>query len=659
MTYANPAMTGRRCATALMNGSMRLGLAMLPIVACLSVALFAGCSAPLPPPITAQDDGDDTDNETPVMLFEADADPEVAALPFANDEILAKVLPGARDDDLLDAYSAANATPIESLEAIQLVALRVDPDQFDQAATALATHPVIESVHKSYFYDAQMLPDDSEFNQQDHFDAINAPAAWGITTGDEDTIIAILDTGVESDHPDLQAKLVDGWNVYDDDDNTQDVMGHGTSVAGAAAAITDNDRGIAGVAWDNPIMPIRVSSASGRASSRNVAKGIVWAVDHGARLINASFAPMGADQMVLAAAEYARNSGAIVFISAGNNGKFFEADRNDNAVFVGAMDQDGELASFSDTGDFVDFVAPGTRIRTTSTGAGYRNVNGTSFAAPITAGVAALVWSVNPAFRPATVVEILTDTATDLGTPGRDELHGFGIIDAFAAVTVALDFVELEDATPPTIRFISPSDNTTVTGSLRISVSATDANKVADVVLMLDDEPFATDTSDPFVFTLNARHVSSARHTLTIVATDTSGNRSAPQTVDIIVQGGTSGGGSGGGTDGGGSGGNTAGIDDEAQDQPPQVVITSPQEGTSVNTSIAIISSVTDDIGLRGVETLVDGVRQRFDVLTGTDQVVTFVWNAATTPTGIHRITIRAEDSSGNMSSATVTLFKD
>lgn len=638
----------------------------------LGLLFLARCGAP-PPQTLNPNESDQGEEDTTTIRddgafgggtfhFVEDEDPEVAVLPFAEDEIIARILPGAHPDDIDAAYAELGVTVIEEIKEIQTAALRVEPDQLGAVATALAADPNFESVHKSYYYDAQATPNDPDFSRQSHLEAIGAEEAWEIAVGSDEMIIAILDTGVDLEHPDLVDRLIDGWNVHDDDGDPSDVLGHGTGVAGSAGASADNGIGVAGVSWANPLMPVRISNDKGRGSSRKIAAGIVWAVNHGARVINVSFAPLGSDTTVLKAAAFARSSGALVTISSGNNGKSYKAKADDSAIFVGAVDQSATLADFSNTGPFVDIVAPGKSVRTTQLGGGYGNVNGTSFASPIVAGVAALVWSVNPDFRPATVEGLLFDTAVDLGSPGRDDQYGAGLVDAAAAVSAALDVVEVVDTKRPQVAIIEPDDLEVVSGSVSVSVGAFDNIDIADVVLSLDGEAFATDTAAPFRFTVNTKRLANGMHTLSVVATDSSGNTSITRSVRITIEGGTGGGGSGSGGSGGSdgdddSGGGTAGgVGDVI---PPTVVINSPVEGASVLGSVGIQATFTDNVSLRSVEWFVDGTRQESRNLHGTRQVVSFLWNASTASKGPHRITIRVLDGARNEATETLNLIRE
>lgn len=637
------------------------------MVSILAVAVLCGCGgAPRVAGTAASstDASNNTDNsqtDDPVndnvvddeaFTFAEDVDPLVAALPFEEDKLLIRTLPGAEADDLQTAYEQAGVAVAKELAEIQTTVLRVEPARQVDVAATLSANPLVEAVQKSYLYESDRTPNDPKFSSQDYLETIGLPEAWEITTGSEEIIIAILDSGVAADHLDLADKLVDGWNTYNDNNRTADVRGHGTSVAGVAAATANNRRGIAGVSWKSPIMPLRVTNSQGSASTQAIAAGLVWAVDHGARVMNISFAPLASDRTVARAARYVRNSGGLVFISAGNDGKASRAKGTVNALFVGAVDNSYNRAPFSTTGPFVDLAAPGIGIQTAQRDGGYGRVAGTSFASPIAGGVAALIWSVRPELRPVTVEDILAETAIDLGDSGCDDEFGAGLLDAASAVEMALDIAEHIGDYPPSVRITTPRDRQSVSGVIRVKANAFNAGDlenatryVVDVVLSVDGGPFATDTASPFQFALNTAKLAPGIHTLTCVAHDTAGNESYPKSVRITVgQGASSGGG------GGTSGPDT--ID-------PLVVINYPVSGTRVTSKVGIGATLSDNDGLKRVEWRVDGVSRKSVSVDGTRAEVNWVWDTQNASRGAHTITVRVTDTTGNYGSASISLIKE
>ncbi|HEU5092940.1 MAG TPA: S8 family serine peptidase, partial [Nitrospira sp.] len=252
---------------------------------------------------------------------------------------------------------------------------------------------------------SQITPNDPQFSSEWHLSKIQAPAAWSTTTGSPSIIIAIADTGVDSNHPDLMTKMVAGWNVNDNNSDTRDVYGHGTMVAGTAAAASNNGVGVASVAWNSWLMPVRVSLSNGSAYDSAIASGITWAADHGAKVVNVSYKVTGSST-VSSAAKYFYSKGGIVTISAGNYSTYESIPDNPYIVTVGGTDPSDLLYSWSNTGTHIDVVAPGC-VTTTSNGGGYAGGCGTSFSAPIAAGVAALVMSAKPGLSPAEITRVL------------------------------------------------------------------------------------------------------------------------------------------------------------------------------------------------------------------------------------------------------------
>lgn len=285
---------------------------------------------------------------------------------------------------------------------------------------------------------------DSEYEQQWAFPRLRLPEAWRATTGAGVTV-AVVDTGVDAEHPDLAANLVPGINVVGSSrsDDVADGHGHGTHVAGIVAAVTDNAVGVAGVAPSARIMPVKALDDHGSGWSSDVAEGIVHAAEHGAGVINLSLSSSSDNAVLEDAVSYARSQGVVVVAAAGNGRQRGNPVAYPAAfagvIAVAATDVADIDADFSNTGDYVDLAAPGVAIRSTVPGGGYGDLSGTSMAAPHVAGVIALLLqeladkgSVN---SDDAVFDLLTRTAEDLGEPGWDPAYGYGLVDPVAAVT--------------------------------------------------------------------------------------------------------------------------------------------------------------------------------------------------------------------------------
>lgn len=296
-------------------------------------------------------------------------------------------------------------------------------------------------------YPTDTTPNDPLLSQQWYHSAsrINTPAAWDITQGESSTIIAVCDSGVDLDHPDLQAALVPGYNSTDnlaqvDGGNVNDDLnGHGSLVAGSAAAIGNNGVGVAGVGWNFGIMPVRVSNrADGTALLSEILEGARWASDNGAYAVNCSFG--GAEESATrTSGGHIRLEGHLLVFAAGNDGLANQTNDWEKVTIVGGSNQSDNWVSWSHTGVGIDCIAPAVSIRSTNRTGGYSSTLGTSFAAPITAGALALVHDANPSLSADEVEFILLNACDDKETPGEDDRTGWGRINVGRAINDAIN----------------------------------------------------------------------------------------------------------------------------------------------------------------------------------------------------------------------------
>lgn len=289
---------------------------------------------------------------------------------------------------------------------------------------------------------AGLKVNDPMFDRQWGLRRIGAPDAWKVTQG-AGTTIAIVDTGVSPRHEDLAANFLKSkqYDAINDDFDATDLQGHGTSVAGVAAAVGNNRKGIIGAAPKAKIMPVRAFGAIDGADPADVADGVLWAADNGADVINLSLGaaipvdPFLTDQQELSLL-YATARGSLVVAAAGNSAEPFCSTPafNPAVLCVGASDEYDRLADFSNYFLRLDVVAPGTSILSTDRFGFYGSSQGTSVAAPFVAGVGALLMSMGASNVQA--AQIIRYTARDLGLPGYDNTYGFGRLDARAAVAL-------------------------------------------------------------------------------------------------------------------------------------------------------------------------------------------------------------------------------
>jgi subtilisin family serine protease len=555
---------------------------------------------------------------------------------FVEGELLVQAKAGVamgKIDNLLGMHGAATEGEIP---AIKVRRIRVPAHALDRVKEALSHNPNISFVEENFIAETSYTPNDQYFSSQWHLPKISAPAGWDLTTGSADTPIAIIDSGVDPDHPDLMDKLIPGYNFLGGNSDTHDVRGHGTAVAGSAAAQTDNVTGIAGVAVDNPIMPLVVLNADGWATYYDIARAITYAADNNVRVMNISIGGSSSSSTLQSAVNYAWDKGAVIVASAANystDTPYYPA-ACDHVVAVSATTSGDSLASFSNFGSWVDLSAPGASIRTTNNGGGYGYWNGTSFASPITAGLAALIFSANPQLTNAQVVDIMTRNADDLGAPGFDTTFAHGRINVYESLLEALTAAPEPDTTPPTSAITDPAPGAVVSGEVIVNVSASDDVAVSQVDLFIDGVFFATDTTEPFGFLWDSGTYANGSHELTAVAHDSSGNTGQSHPLTFIVDN------------------QPIGIDTVA----PTVSITSPKQGSSTKRNVNVQVAASDDRAVTKVEFYLDGVIAH--IVIATQDTYSWRWNTGDAASGDHVISVKAFDAAGNEGTDSVTVQK-
>lgn len=287
---------------------------------------------------------------------------------------------------------------------------------------------------------APIIPNDVLYSQyQWNLPSIETERGWNVSKGDNAISVGVLDTGVQADHPDLEGRLQGGTNIVDPTTEPDDDVGHGTHVAGIIAAAVNNGEGVAGISWYNKVMPVKVLDSSGAGSTYSVAQGLIWAADHGAKVINMSLGNYAEAAFLHDAIKYAYNKDVVLIAASGNdntNRPGYPAAYPE--VFaVGATDSSGRKASYSNYGDYIDVAAPGDTIASTYPGSQYAALSGTSMASPHVAALAALIRSINPELTNVEVMDLMRNTARDLGEKGKDDYFGYGQIDVVKALEAA------------------------------------------------------------------------------------------------------------------------------------------------------------------------------------------------------------------------------
>lgn len=279
-------------------------------------------------------------------------------------------------------------------------------------------------------------------NDQYNLDAINAYDAWTVETGSNDVTVAVIDTGIDTDHEDFSDRiLASSYNADTEEtgiDVVEDDNGHGTLVAGIIAATRNNSIGIDGLTDNIGLMVIKANQPGEESfPSSYVADGIYHAVDHGADVINLSLGSESMDSGISDAVDHAYDNGVFVVASSGNDGidSVFYPAGYETVISVGSVDESLERSDFSNYGLTLDLVAPGTDIVTTYPGDSYSLVSGTSFSAPHVSAALALLLSHDPAVSYEEAVHRLENSATDLGDEGKDIYYGHGLLDMHALLT--------------------------------------------------------------------------------------------------------------------------------------------------------------------------------------------------------------------------------
>jgi thermitase len=386
----------------------------------------------------------------------------------AQARLLVKFAPGASSDAQTSAFGAVGGRVVSQISDIGVRVVSVPAGNASSALAHLKVTPGVEFAEPDATAEAADVPNDPYFSQQWGLNKIDATDAWTTDKGSASVKVAILDTGVSLTHPDLQSKIVSSVN-FSSSSTVDDVNGHGSHVAGIAAAMTNNGVGVAGLGYNADILNVKVLDDSGMGLYSDLASGITWAADNGADVINMSLGGTTPSSTLESAVNYAWSKGVVVVAAAGNNSSstaFYPAAYS-NVIAVAATDSLDHLASFSDYGDWVDVAAPGVNIYSTIP-SGYGYMSGTSMASPYVAGLAGLLFAnmsdtngdgvLNDEVRAQ-----IQNTADNVGVAGI----GSGRIDAYRAVT------QTPGVSPP-VNTSSPSisGNGTIGQTLQASTGA-------------------------------------------------------------------------------------------------------------------------------------------------------------------------------------------
>lgn len=424
--------------------------------------------------------------------------------------------------------------------------VKVSNDKLQQVAQELAKDPNVAYVEPNYIYQAQETApapvNDKDYQKQWGLPAVDAPAAWeklahweGKTR--EQVVVAVVDTGVAANHPDLAGRVLsDGYNAIDDSKDTTDRYGHGTHVSGIIAAQTNNHLGVAGVTGtaNVKILPIKVLGDDGYGTTLSIAKGIDKAVEMGADVINMSLGGQGHSRLMEEAIQNATSKGVLVVVAAGNSSDnadgYFPAGYPE-PITVASINSRLKVSSFSNYGSPIDIAAPGEEVLSTvPTDKEYEFYSGTSMATPFVAGAAALVKLTHPDWDVEQVRQALQNTAKDIDKTGFDANTGHGLLQ----VSAALSYTENAP-----LHILTPSQGSQVFGQVAFEIKA-EGNQAASVQLLdesgkqLGSYPIANHTAR---FNWDSSQLSDGSHILVVQAVDASGQAvGTPERIQLKVK---------------------------------------------------------------------------------------------------------------------------
>lgn len=458
------------------------------------------------------------------VAFAADED-------YVSNQIIIKYKDGYADT-ARSTISSLGVKEVQSIsDKVKLIQVSTNQDM-EKTLEQLQNNPDIEYAEPNYIVEAFGFknmnktanraalneanePNDEYYSLQWGLNMIHASKGWDSISDNGSVVAAVIDTGVDAQHPDLQGRVLGGYNFIQEKSNGQaynptdatDDHGHGTHVSGIIAALCNNERGITGVVGNGEvdILPVKVLNDRGRGTSFDVAKGIRYAADQGADIINLSLGSSFRTQVEADAIAYAQDRGVVVIAAAGNESSRVEYTYPASfpgVIAVGAIDASQNRAYFSNYGETLDVVAPGVDILScvptwlgekdkrfgekvygSSQNGYYEAWSGTSMATPHVVGVAALYKLAHPDASSLEITEVLIHTAADIGPIGKDNDTGYGLVDVAAVM-------EKSEPVRKSLAFLSPKENKSIygTSTVKLQVGLPDQIKKIDLYLDGTDE---------------------------------------------------------------------------------------------------------------------------------------------------------------------------
>ncbi len=379
---------------------------------------------------------------------------------FLSERLIVKFRPIISKEDRVKLHRSLRGELVQSMDNLNIDVVRLLPKDIDRTVRDYNRDPRVEYVEPDYIATALETPNDPNLPLQWAMEKIQASGsgitAWDITKSNPDIKIAILDTGIDQDHEDLKDKIVVNYKCADSSPTVDDLYGHGTHVAGIAAAVTNNGLGVSGLGYNASLMNVKVLDDTGSGYYSWIANCITWAADNGAKVINMSLGGSGKSKTLENAVNYAWRKGVVIVGAAGNSGNASPTypAYYTNVIAVAATDKNDQKASWSSYGNWVDVAAPGVDIYSTfpnhsytiNKGIGYGYGSGTSMATPYTAGLAALIWTTPYGSSNNSVRERIEKYADKIAGTGK--YWRYGRINALNSVKYENASVSYSDVTP-------------------------------------------------------------------------------------------------------------------------------------------------------------------------------------------------------------------
>lgn len=481
----------------------------------------------------------------------------------ASDRILVQFKKDISDTKQQEILERQNLKEKETIRGtkVKIVNIPSGKDPVEVAANLKNSElSAIDFAEIDYQVSPEFIPNDPNFTSQWHLQKIEAPAAWDYADA-FNSLIAICDSGIELNHEDLVSVLrADlGFNTVDNTTNWSPVQYHGTLVAGVAAAVVQNGLGVAGVGRNAKIIPVRISNASdGGAFVSDAAECISYAADKGAKVVNLSYR-MAGSSTIDAAAAYAESKGATTIVAAGNDG--IDPGWADFSTFlaVGGTDQNDARASWSNYGNFIDIVAPGESILTTSIGNQYTYASGTSLAAPLVAGTVSLLTGIKPDISPSEVKNIFYTTADDVGISGDDSTFGHGRVNVRKAVEAIRGAASptptstpsIIDSIAPVVSITYPTSKTKISPNSTVEIKASASDNVGlkqvdirvSIVTPLGNRKVTVtslynciDTAAPYTCVWSVPNKSNVTYLIQALAQDLAGKNGISKFIEFTVR---------------------------------------------------------------------------------------------------------------------------